>query len=42
MTDLDIIKQLMNGNHLEKTELQRADKLIYSLRHTVKKALGFE
>lgn len=29
MKDLDIIKQLLNGNHLEDQELARADKLIY-------------
>ena len=31
MNDLDILKQLYNGNHLEDKELERALKLIYLL-----------
>lgn len=31
MSDLDIIKQLMSGNHLEKQELQRARELLTGL-----------
>jgi len=31
MNDLDIIKALLNGNHLEPKELQRVDKIIHSL-----------
>jgi len=31
MTDLQIIKQLMNGNHLEKEELQKAREFLTSL-----------
>lgn len=31
MKDIDIIQQLLNGNHLEPTELDRARELVYSL-----------
>ena len=31
MKDIEIIQQLMNGNHLEKHELQRARELLTSL-----------
>lgn len=31
MKDLDIIQSLLNGNHLESKELERAFKLIYLL-----------
>ena len=31
MEDINIIKQLLSGNHLEPKELERADKLIYLL-----------
>ena len=39
MKDLDIIKQLLNGNHLETKELERADKLIYLLNQEVKRRI---
>ena len=32
MKDLEILKQLYKGNHLEAKELDRASKLIYLLR----------
>ncbi len=32
MEDLTIIKQLLNGNHLNDKELIRADKLLYMLK----------
>ena len=31
MEDLDIIRQLMNGNHLERDELQRGRELLTDL-----------
>ena len=31
MEDIEIINQLLTGNHLEKNELQRAFELIHSL-----------
>ena len=31
MEDLEIIKQLYNGNHLESKELERALKILYLL-----------
>ena len=31
MEDLDIIKQLMHGNHLEKQDIQRARELLTAL-----------
>lgn len=31
MEDLDIIKQLMKGNHLEKEEIQRSRELLTAL-----------
>lgn len=36
MTDLEIIKQLMNGNHLNDLELLRAVKLIHGLSIAIK------
>ena len=36
MDDIDIIKQLLNGNHLEPNELERAVKLVYLLDREVK------
>jgi len=35
MEDLDIIKQLMNGNHLEKDELQRAEDILTGLNNAL-------
>lgn len=32
MEDMDILKALYNGSHLESKELERAEKLIYLLR----------
>ena len=37
MQDIDIIKQLLNGNHLESNELERAHKLIYLLNIELKR-----
>lgn len=31
MTDLEIIEQLLHGNHLEPIELKRARELVHSL-----------
>ena len=32
MNNLQIIKQLLNGNHLSKKELEKAKKIIHSLK----------
>lgn len=32
MEDIQIIKQLLNGNHLEPKEIERAERIIYNLR----------
>ena len=37
MEDIDIIKQLMNGNHLEPKDLERASKLVFMLDNEVKR-----
>ena len=39
MKDIDIIKQLMAGNHLEKDELQRARELLTNLLNNAPKVL---
>lgn len=39
MKDLDIIKQLLSGNHLEDNELKRADKLVHLLDLEIKRRL---
>ena len=31
MTDIEILKQLLNGNHLNKKELKKAGVLVYTL-----------
>jgi len=31
MKDIDILEQLLNGNHLEKEEVKRAKQILYSL-----------
>jgi hypothetical protein len=36
MKDLDIIKQLMAGNHLEKNEIERAKQLVHGLTINLK------
>ena len=36
MEDLDIIKQLMSGNHLEAFELKRAKELVHGLTMNLK------
>ena len=36
MEDLQIIKQLYHGNHLENSELERAKQLIHSLNVALK------
>lgn len=35
MKDIDIIKQLMAGNHLEPKELKRAQQLVYALQRNI-------
>lgn len=39
MKDIDILKQLLNGNHLEMNEVERADKIVYLLRMEVDRRL---
>ena len=39
MKDLEILKQLMDGNHLEPNELERANKLIYLLQQEINRRL---
>ena len=39
MKDLEILEQLLNGNHLERNELERAFKLIYLLDIETKRGL---
>lgn len=39
MEDIDILKQLYHGNHLEDTELERAIKLVYLLDHEIKRRI---
>lgn len=36
MTDIQIIKQLLNGNHLSNTELKRAETILNSLNTELK------
>jgi len=36
MKDLEIIKQLLNGNHLEPKEVERAKKVLKILNRTIK------
>ena len=36
MKDLDILNQLLTGNHLETNELERAMKLVYLLDVEIK------
>ena len=36
MKDIEIIQQLLNGNHLSKSELERAKQLIHSLNIAIK------
>jgi hypothetical protein len=40
MEDIIIIRQLLNGNHLEQKELERAFKLVYMLDLEVKRRLN--
>ena len=37
MGDIEILKQLLNGNHLNDSELERAFKLVYLLDIEVKR-----
>lgn len=39
MEDIDIIKQLFQGNHLEPLELSMADNLIFMLKMELKRRL---
>lgn len=32
MTDIQIIEQLLNGNHLEPKEVKRAEQILYNLK----------
>ena len=36
MNNLQIIKQLLNGNHLNKKELQKAKKILHYLKIEIK------
>jgi hypothetical protein len=36
MEDIQILKQLLDGNHLEPTELERASKLLFFLKVQIK------
>lgn len=36
MKDIEILQQLLNGNHLDDKELERASKLIYLLDVEIK------
>lgn len=36
MTDLQLIKQLLNGEHLEPKELQRSKKILNNLNQEIK------
>ena len=36
MEDIDIIKQLLNGNHLEPNELRRAKHILHGLNTALK------
>ena len=42
MNDLDIIKQLMNGNHLNKNELKQAIRVVYELDIGIKTRVEYE
>lgn len=42
MQDIDIIKQLMNGNHLERPELNRALTLIEMLKINIQNRMVIE
>ena len=37
--DVEILKALYNGNHLESNELERAIKLLYLLNMSIKKRI---
>lgn len=39
MQDIDIIKQILNGNHLEAQEVERGFKLVYLLDKELKRRL---
>lgn len=32
MTDIEILQQLLSGNHLEPKEVKRANQILYNLR----------
>jgi hypothetical protein len=36
MTDIEILQQLLNGNHLNDLELERASKLLFFLKVQIK------
>ena len=40
MKDIEILNQLLNGNHLEDKELERATKLIYLLDIEIKRRVN--
>lgn len=37
MEDIEILKSLLNGNHLEVEELERGEKLVYLLGQELKR-----
>ena len=39
MDDLQILKQLYNGNHLNDNEMERATKIIYLLDNEIKRRI---
>ena len=39
MEDIEILKQLLNGNHLNNVELERANKLLYLLDLEIKRRI---
>lgn len=39
MKDIEILKQLLNGNHLEINELERAKQIIHSLNLSLNERL---
>ena len=42
MNNIEILKQLLNGNHLEKKELEKAKNIIHGLKMNLKSRLEKE
>ena len=42
MEDIEILKQLLGGNHLEKKDLQRAKQLVNSMKVSINSRCGVE